>query len=76
MKKGSVTHSKVIENNVQTDTLKISVPFSAINEEGLRLLGYWYVGEFYCGFVDWNKEEIVCTYETTHSLPNGNKDMG
>ena len=64
-------HSKYTAGIIQVDTISLSIPFSHISKKGLKLLEDWYMDEFETATIDWEKEEIVLSYDIESCTQKG-----
>lgn len=70
-KVGEVTHSRVVEGDVQKDRFSTKIPLSVLSEKAQNLLDYWCVEDFDYAYLD--RETGVIVLVATHEgiLPDG-----
>ncbi|MCQ5128807.1 hypothetical protein NE562_03990 [Butyricicoccus faecihominis] len=70
-KVGEVTHSRVVDGDLQTDRFSVKIPLSVLSDEAKDLLDYWYVEEFDYAYLD--RESGLLVLVATHEgvLPDG-----
>ena len=66
-----ITHSRVIERDLQIDRFSVKIPMSVLSEKAQKLLDYWCVEEFDYAYLD--RETGVIVLVATHEgiLPDG-----
>lgn len=68
---GEVTHSRVIEGDLQTDRFSVKIPLSVLSDEAQALLDYWCVEEFDYAYLDRESGLIVLVAIHEGALPDG-----
>lgn len=68
---GEVTHSRVIEGDVQKDRFSTKIPLSILADEAQELLDYWCVEEFDYAYLDRESGLIVLVAIHEGALPDG-----
>lgn len=53
----------------QDDTLTTKISMDALQDKSKYLLNYWWVEDFDCAYIDWDKNEFVMVYRTKHYVP-------